>query len=96
MKKMMSEPGVEIATCDQCMYACATPDGDPMKKATSFMTNAPELAKQLRTRCSGKLGSCSRPEGGTHAQCRGRNARLAAMYHFNLPSNPDWISRSAP
>jgi hypothetical protein len=48
------------------------------------MTNAPELAKELTNRCSGRGGSCSRPEKGTHTQCRGKTARMAAIYHFKL------------
>ena len=84
VKKLMTEQGVEIATCDQCMYGSAADDGSPVKKPTSFMTNAPELAKRLRTRCDGKLGTCGRPERGQHAQCRGRTARMAAIYHFKL------------
>ena len=48
MKKLMGEPGVETATCDQCMYGSEAADGSPVKKPTTFLTNAPELAKQLR------------------------------------------------
>ena len=53
-------------------------------RSTGFMTNAPEIGKELAMRCSGRNGECSRPEGGTHAQCRGKTARMAAMYHFKL------------
>ena len=84
MTKLLGEVGVETATCDQCMYGCATSAGEPMKKPTTFLTNAPELAKRLRTRCNGKAGMCGRAEGGSHAQCRGKNARMAAVYHFKL------------
>ena len=35
-------------------------------------------------RCSGRSGNCSRPEGGTHAECRGKTAIMAAMLHFKL------------
>merc|ERR1712091_623057 len=56
----------------------------PVKKPTTFLTNAPELAKRLRTRCGGRGGNCSRPGGGVHAQCRGKTARLAAVYDFKL------------
>ena len=51
MQKLLGEHGVETATCDQCMYGCATASGDPMKKPTTFMTNAPEMAKRFRQRC---------------------------------------------
>ena len=81
---MMKEDGVLRVTADQCLYGSETEDGSPIKKPTSFMTNAPELARELRDRCTGKNGACSRPEGGTHAQCRGKTARLAAIYHFKL------------
>ena len=84
MKKLMGEAGVETATCDQCLYGSASEDGSPVKKPTTFLTNAPELAKELRARCGGREGRCSRPEGGIHAQCRGKTARMAAIYHFKL------------
>ena len=84
MKKLLGESGVELATCDQCMYGCSVSDGSPIKKPTTFMTNAPELAKELRMRCKGKSGECGRPEGGKHVQCRGKIARQAAVYHFKL------------
>ena len=84
MKKLMSEPGVETATCDQCMYGSEAADGSPVKKPTTFLSNAPELAKQLRGRCSGKRRACGRAEGGMHTECRGKTARMAAVYHFTL------------
>jgi hypothetical protein len=84
MKKLMSEAGVVQATADQCQYGSQAPDGSPVKKPTTFLTNAPELAKELSARCSGKNGECSLPGGGTHTQCRGKVARAAAIYHFKL------------
>jgi hypothetical protein len=84
VEKLMGEIGVEKATCDQCLYGSSAENGDPVKKPTTFMTNAPELAKELRNRCQGRGGDCSRPEGGRHAQCRGKTARMAAVYHFKL------------
>ena len=48
IRKLLDEPGVETATCDQCMYGCSAAAGGPVKKPTTFMTNAPELAKRLR------------------------------------------------
>ena len=84
MRGLMGEQGVETATCDQCMYGCKSADGMPVKKPTMFLTNAPELAKRLRTRCKGRGGLCTRPGGGQHAQCRGKTARLAAVYDFKL------------
>ena len=84
MESIMKDDGVTKVTCDQCQYGCADESGNPVKKPTSFMTNAPELAKEPTNRCSGRGGSCSRPEKGTHTQCRGKTARMAAIYHFRL------------
>ena len=84
VKDLLAVTTVVTATCDQCRYGCTSEDGSPVKKPTTFMTNAPELARELRTRCGGRGGECGRPEGGTHAQCRGITARMAAVYHFRL------------
>ena len=40
--------------------------------------------KELEKRCQGSGGACSCPSGGQHAQCRGKTARMAAVYHFKL------------
>ena len=84
VRGLMGEIAIETATCDQCQYGSKSPKGDPVKKPTTFLTNAPELAKQLRARCKGRDGACTRPGGGQHAQCRGRTASLAAIYDFKL------------
>ena len=84
MEALLKEMSVEKATCDQCLYGCTAEDGSPVKKPTTFMTNTPELAKELRSRCKGRGRACSRPEGGEHTQCRGKTARMAAVYHFKL------------
>ena len=55
-----------------------------MKKPTRFLTNALELGGELTARCNGRGGACGQLEGGVHTQCRGKTARLAAMYHFKL------------
>ena len=46
----------------QCMYGCEAEDGSPIKKPTSFVTNAPELAQELMKRCGDRGGECGRPE----------------------------------
>ena len=84
IENLLKERGVERATCDQCQYGSTAENGDPVKKPTTFMTNAPELAGELRARCQGRGGACSRRQGGQHAQCRGKTARMAAVYHFKL------------
>ena len=48
------------------------------------MTNSPHVAKALSVRCTGLGGACSRPEGGSHVSCSGRNAREAAQYPREL------------
>ena len=84
MKELVAEPGVLTSTIDQCLYGSETDIGEPIKKPTKFVTNSAEMAKQLCERCLGRHGSCSRPGGGTHQQCRGRIARAAAVYSFKL------------
>ena len=75
MESLSRQPGVLKVTCDQCQYGMADPDGNPIKKPTSFLTNAGEIAAQLQKRCMGRMGSCSRPGGGQHQHCRGHIAR---------------------
>ena len=41
MTKLLGEHGVETATGEQCMYGCSAADGTPVKKPTTFTTNAP-------------------------------------------------------
>ena len=52
IRQMLSEPGVVTATCDQCFYGCESEAGDPVKKPTTLMTNALELAGELGRRCT--------------------------------------------
>ena len=84
MERFSSEDGTLRVTCDQCQYGMEDPDGNPIKKPTSFLTNSPEIAAQLQKRCFSRNGSCTRQGGGQHRQCRGYVARLAAVYHFKL------------
>ena len=83
VQKLLDESGVTRATCDQCLYGCES-GGEPIKKPTTFMTNSDEIARQLDQRCKGRGGDCSRPQSGRHIQCRGKVARMAALYHFKL------------
>ena len=84
MQELEKESGVLTSVIDQCMYGSETPGGEPIKKPTRFITNSAEMIKQLSQRCLGKNGDCSRARGGTHQQCRGRIARMAAVYSFKL------------
>ena len=76
-------PGVEVITADQCQYGAEVQSGDdegqPVKKATGFMSNAPELLKSLSNRCHGRHGWCSRSKGGTHVAVQGAITRDTAI-----------------
>ena len=84
-QQTLKDPCVRVTKCDQCMYGCKAFDGSPVQKPTQFLTNAPELAKRLRVRCSGRGGECSRPDGGVHAHgpqsCRLRFQTLQGDTH---------------
>ena len=84
VRKIEQLVGVRVAVGDQCQYEAADKAGDPIKKPTKFMTNSTHIADSLSRRCSGKLGWCSRPQGGRHALCNGERAKLAAIYPFAL------------
>jgi hypothetical protein len=84
VKRIAAMPGVEVAIGDQCQYEAADKDGTPIKKPTKFMTNSSHIASELSRRCSGKLGLCSRKQGGKHALCNGERAKAAAIYPFAL------------
>ena len=64
---------------DQFQFGQQTGDGNPLKKPTGFMSNAPELLKHLDRRCCGKGRICWRPQGGKHADCLGKKAQRAAI-----------------
>ena len=84
----MAIPGVELASGDQCQYGSAIRRGprigDPVEKPTGFLSNSPEVCRQLSKRCSGRGGACSRPAGGIHAPCSGVHAKDAARYPRGL------------
>ncbi len=84
----MRLPGVSRVKGDQCQYGQEVQfgkyKGQPIKKPTGFMSNAPQLLKRLSRACQGYGGACSRPRGGEHALCSGRAARDAARYSKSL------------
>ena len=87
---LLEEKSVVRATCDQCLYGCESEAGDPVKKPTTFMTNSPEVARELQRRCQGRGGACSRPQGGRRPvqgqnDTHGRRLPLQA-----LPRHPSW------
>ena len=84
IEEVMGLPGVQRVVADQCQLGQETENGDPMKKPTGFMSNAPKLLHELDRRCFGKKGLCSRPRGGAHAECMGKNAQRAAIFQEKL------------
>ena len=84
IEKLLDEEGVTRVSCDRCLCGYESEDVSPIKKPMSIMSNAKELTKELTAACNGKGGQCGRPGSRTHRQCRGKTARLAAMYHFEL------------
>ena len=76
--------GVDRTTCHQCQYGAASESGDPIRKATRFMSNCSSILDELSKRCSGRQGECSRRAGGHHALCLGKTEKLAAIYPFKL------------
>ena len=80
IQKVLRLRGVARTSGDQCQLGQETDDGRPVRKRTGFMSNSPEILRQLERRCTGTSGMCSRPAGGAHAHCRGKIARRAAIY----------------
>ena len=80
-------PGVQVITADQCQLGAEVPNGpdrgQPIKKPTGFMSNAPELLKCLNHRCHGN-GWCSRRKGGEHVTAQGKLAAGTAIYFDKL------------
>ena len=90
IKSILEIPGVDWVGADQCVYGQEVQHGQhrgqPVKKPTGFMSNAPMLLKRLKSRCTGGKhpGACSRVKGGTHQPCSGRVAKDAAKYSKGL------------
>ena len=84
MEALLSQEQVQRVVADQCQYGQQTDQGDPLKKPTGFMSNAPLLIQHLGKRCFGKGGLCSRPLGGKHVECIGKKAQRAAIFQEEL------------
>ena len=84
IEQLLKLDGVQTSECHQCQYGAQVAHGkykgDPLRKATRFMSNSPEILSSLSRVCSGKDGWCSRPGGGRHRRCCGRIAKEAAIY----------------
>ena len=84
IQTIMAQDGVDVSIIDQCQYGQATVDGQPIQKATKWMSNSPRILQMLQKRCSGRGGSCSRPRGGQHQHVSGRVCRKSQEYPFEL------------
>ncbi len=89
IESLLDLPGVERVRGDQCQYGQEVQfgnyKGQPIKKPTGFLSNAPRLLSRLGKRCEGRVGwECSRKQGGTHQLCSGRVAKEAARYSKEL------------
>ena len=88
IKDVMNDPRVDRADCDQCQYGAEVRFGSklgaPVCKPSGFMSNSPFTLSELKVRCQGRQGECSRQGGGVHAQCSGRIASDAARYPVGL------------
>ncbi len=88
VRRIRQLEGVDLVHADQCQYGNEVTfgryRGQPVKKPTGFMSNAPALLEKLTAKCSGRGGECSRRRGGTHAVCGGRVAKEAAKYSKDL------------
>ena len=87
MEVLSRAPGVQTITADQCQLGAEVPSGpsrgQPVKKATGFMSNAPLLLRCLNVRCHGH-GWCSRSKGGKHVTVQGSITRGTAIYSDKL------------
>ena len=81
--QVLQKNGVDSVVGDQCQYDQKDQaSGEPIKKPTRWMSNAPGVLKSLGRRCKGRGGACSM--GGQHRVCSGGRARAAAIYPFVL------------
>ena len=85
VQQLSRAPGVAIVRGDQCQYGAEAPHGafkgSPVMKPTGFMSNSPEILRELSKRCNPGPGSmCSRPEGGQHTACAGGICKEMAKY----------------
>ena len=75
---------VDTVVGDRCQYGQESKDGHPVKKATQWMSNSPEVLKALSQRCTGRNGQCSRPAGGDHVTVAGSEAKRSQVFPFAI------------
>ena len=80
IENVLEREGVSKVVADQCQLRQQTEEGDPLKKPTGLMSDAPLLLKHLAKRCLGRHGLCTRLQGGRHVECLGTKAQRAAIF----------------
>ena len=93
IKSVAKLPNVKIVRADQCQYGqqvnFGKHKGAPVRKETGFMSNSDKILDQLRRRCLGRKGNCSRPEGGHmhHALAEQPRTRRGILRSSARPSS---------
>ena len=92
-------PEVDVIKMDQCQFGQQTPDEEPIKKETKWMSTCPEILQSLNKQCSGRGGVCS-TTGSPHAICSGEVAKMAALYKKRLATRSTakvgWLFLTTP
>jgi hypothetical protein len=83
IKDVENMDGVDTIVGDRCQYG-QEHDGQPVKKATRWMSNSPEVLKRLGRRCGRRDGWCSRPQGGKHRHAEGAATEDTGVFAFKL------------
>ena len=60
IRAILQLKGVSRVVADQCQLGQEVDQGNPIKKPTGFMSNAPDLLDTLNMRCFGRNEMCSR------------------------------------
>ncbi len=88
IQDLLCVAGVGLTHADQCQFGAEVRAGDhrgdPLKKATGFMSNAEELLKHLSRRCHGTGGACTRRKSGRHVTVQGKITKESAKYPDKL------------
>ena len=80
VRSVLQQTGVQRVPGDQCQFGQVSEAGNPIRKATGFMSNASCVLEVLNRRYFGRRGLCTRELGGRHQDCIGKTARWAAIY----------------
>ena len=88
IKDIMKLPGVSRVDAHQCQLGAdvtiGVHKGEPVRKATGFMSNAPRLLERLNKKCRSSDGWCTRAKGGKHVTIQGGITSTTARYSKKL------------